>query len=255
MHIPRHNPLRLPLILILLIGLSINGCGNSEFAKVLIEEEADPLLVTIIDEWRFPTQRPEAEILADRILRHETEGFYFDIPRHNQLVGEIERVLSLIRAAYPPMSEIHVRQDTIPGMLEIYPEPDFYEILKEMIEDKQGQIRFETGNPEFDALNAKLGVQEVQLGDSISKNFLFYFDRRLNLRVAREAYSMVKGVRRVSGDILVGDSADIQAFKQGETWSVIFRNAWGDCPSGCIYEEFFHFIVTGTDVELILVQA
>ena len=52
----------------------------------------------------------------------------------------------------------------IPGKLVIYPEWDFYEMLKELLQDKQGQIRFETGNADFDALNATLGVQAVQIG-------------------------------------------------------------------------------------------
>ena len=239
--------LTLLVVCFVLMGV---GCGDSEEAEVLIEEEVEPLLVTITDELPFSTKRPDAEILADKILRHETtEDLYFDRLRRNQLVGEIERVLSLIRAAYPPMNEIHASEDVIPGMLVIYPEPDLYEIVKEMIEDKQGQIRFETGYTEFDALNAKLGVQEVKLGDSISKNFLFYFDRHLNLRVAREAYSMVEGVRRVGVDHPVSISTDISAFKHGETWQVSFWHGWGDCPSGCLYEESFRFNVTGTDVE------
>ena len=81
----------------------------------------------------------------------------------------------------------------------IYLEPDFYEILKEMIEDKQGLFRFETGNAEFDALNAKLKVQAVQYGGSLLKGPPPLFRHTcLNLRVASEAYSMVEGIRRVS---------------------------------------------------------
>ena len=250
MHTSRHNPLRLQLIfiLILLIGFSINVCGDSEDAEVLIEEEAEPLVVTILDGWPSPTKRPDAEILADKILQRETEDFYFDIPQRNQLVGEIERVLSLIRAAYPLMNEIHAEEKSEPGMLWIHLERDFYEILKEMLQDKQGQIRFETGNAEFDALNAKLGVQEVRWD---SWGLSLYFDRRLNFRVAIEAYSMVEGVREVWRNPPVEVSADINAFKQGETWYVIFRNGWGDCAAGCLYEESFCFTVTGTDVESI----
>jgi hypothetical protein len=62
---------------------------------------------------------------------------------------------------------------------------------------------------------------------------------------------MVEGVRRVSTNNPVGISTDIKAFKQGETWYVIFWNGWGDCPSGCIYHELFCFTVRGTDVESI----
>ena len=253
MHTSRHNTLclRLIFIFILLIGFSINACGDSEAAEVLIEEEAEPLVVTIIDEWTFPPKRPDAEILADKILQRETEDFYFDIPQRNQLVGEIERVLSLIRAAYPLMGEIHAEEKSEPGMLWIHLERDFYEILKEMLQDKEGQIRFETGNAEFDALNAKLRVQKVRWEGDALKSVFLYFDRHLNFRVAIEAYSKVEGVREVWRHPPVEVSANIKAFKQGETWYVIFWNGWGDCATGCLYRESFCFTVSGTAVAMI----
>ena len=245
MDTPRHNTPRLPLIFIfiLLIGLNINGYGDAE-----------PLVVTILDSWSDAPPVParsDAEILADIILARKTADFYFDLPQRNRLIGEIEGVLSLIRAAYPPMGEIHAGEGYEPGMLTIYPERDLYEILKGLLQDKQGQIRFETGNADFDALNAKLGVQKVRWRGDALKSFSFYFDRHLNLGTAIEAYSKVEGVRDVWGNPPVGDGDDIQAFKQGEAWYVIFKHGWGDCLSGCIYEEFFCFTVTGTVVERI----
>ena len=39
--------------------------------------------------------------------------------------------------------------------------------------------------------------------------------------------------------------------KSAERWYVLARRAWGDCPSGCINDEFFFFIVNGVDVERI----
>ena len=254
MHTPRHDTLcvRLIFILILLIGLSINVCGDSEEdAEVLIDEAAEPPVVTILDNAPPVPDRSDAEILADRILQLETDDFYFDIAQRNQLINEIEGVLSLIRAAYPLMNAIDAKEGAMLGTLVIYPERDFYEILKELLQDKQGQIRFETGNAEFDVLNAKLGVQQVILGGDTFKNVFLYFDPRLNLRVASEAYSMVEGVREVRGSPFLSSSNGIQAFKQGETWYVIFWYGWGDCPAGCIYRESLCFTVTGTDVESI----
>ena len=242
--------LRLIFILILLIGLSINGCGDSEDDEDRIDEAAEPPVVRIIDEWPFSARRPAAEILADDILERGTEAFYFDIAQRNQLIGEIERGLSLIRAAYPPMNEIYAKERFVPGAIIVYPEPDFYETLKELLHDKQERIRFETGYAEFDALNAKLGVQKVLLGRGLVVTL--FFDKRLNLRVASEAYSMVKGVRRAkAGGGPLGISTNIRASKQGETWYFIFHNGWGDCPAGCVYYERFCFTVRGTAVEMI----
>ena len=248
MHTSRDDTLRLRLIFIfiLLMGFSINGCGDSED-----DEEADPLLVTTIDGRGPYTERSDAEILADRILQLETDDFYFDIPQRRQLINEIEGVLSLIRAAYPSMNAIDAIERALPGELVIYPEPDFYEIVENIIQDKQGPFRFETGNTEFDSLNAKLEVQVVKLGPARSSSLVFLFDERLNLRVASEAYSMVEGVEYAYSNGPLGRSTDIKAFKQGETWYVIFWHGWGDCPAGCIYRETICFTVRGTDVESI----
>ena len=250
---PNHT-LPLPLIFILLIGFGISGCGDSEDDEGRIDEAAEPPVVRIIDSWEalpYLPKRPDAEILADDILERETEAFYFDIAQRNQLIGEIEGGLSLIRAAYPPMNAIYADERFVPGAIIVYPEPDFYETLKELLQDKQGQIRFETGYAEFDALNAKLGVQKVLLGYGSLRAVILFFDERLNLRVASEAYSMVKGVRRAEAEVNVGESIDIKAFKQGSTWYFIFRHGWGDCPAGCVYYEHFCFTVRGTAVERI----
>ena len=172
--------------------------------KVELMKRRNPLLLesSTVGK-RCPTQprRPDAEILADDILKRETEAFYFDIAQRNQLIGEIERGLSLIRAAYPPMNAIYAEERFVPGAIIVYPEPDFYETLKELLHDKQGRIRFETGYAEFDALNAKLGVQKVLLGYGSLRAVTLFFDKRLNLRVASEAYSMVKGVRRAKAEV------------------------------------------------------
>lgn len=252
----QHNttPLTLFTMFFLLIGLCISGCGDSENDEVLIEEEAEPLVVTIIDKWSDDPpvpERSEAEILADTILQRETEDFFYDILRRNQLIGEIERLLSAIRAAHPLMNEIHAAEHDIPGELWIFLAPDFYEIVENMIQDKQGLFRFETGNADFDALNAKLGVQRVKLGPARTSSFIFFFDKHLNLKVASEAYSMVEGVSSVSILHHFGLSTNIRASKQGETWYFIFRNGWGDCPAGCVHQELFCFTVRGTDVEMI----
>ena len=50
---------------------------------------------------------------------------------------------------------------------------------------------------------------------------------------------------------ILGDGPDIDAVKSKGRWYVVARRAWGDCPSGCINEEFFFFIVNGADVERI----
>lgn len=49
----------------------------------------------------------------------------------------------------------------------------------------------------------------------------------------------------------LGDGPDIDAVKSQGTWHVAVRRAWGDCPSGCIFQEIFFFTVKGSEVERI----
>ena len=133
----------------------------------------------------------------------------------------------------------------MPGTLKVYLQKDFYETVEDMIRYKDGQFRFETGYAEFDALNAKLGVQRIRLDSSSSRSLIFYFGPSVNLQVASETYSRVEGVWRAYREETIRQSADIKAFKQGQTWYVIFRSAWGDCHAGCSRQELFCFTVTG----------
>ena len=98
-----------------------------------------------------------------------------------------------------------------------------------MLQDKQGQIRFETGNAEFDALNAKLGVQAVRWTET-SWGLSLYFDPRLNLRVASEAYSMVEGVREVSDNLSFVNVPDIKRSSRGRRGMLSFGTAGAIVP-------------------------
>ena len=246
----QHTTTCLTLLAVCFVLMGV-GCGDSDDDEVPANEEPQPAVVTIIGGWPDQVKRPDAEILADKILYRETEDLFFDNPQRNQLISEIRQVLSAIRAAYPLMNAIRAKEDLLPGVLAVYLEEDFYEIVEDMIRYKDGQFRFETGYAEFDALNAKLGVQRIRLDSSSSRRLIFYFGPSVNLQVASEAYSMVRGVWRAYRESAVEKSADIKAFKQGQTWYVIFRSAWDDCYAGCRRQELFCFTVTGAEVEMI----
>ena len=50
--------------------------------------------------------------------------------------------------------------------------------------------------------------------------------------------------RAEESDAALGDGPDIEAAKADGRWHVVFRRAWGDCPSGCIDQELSFFTVT-----------
>jgi hypothetical protein len=220
--------------LIVLTGFSMGGCSNSDDDDdvVTIDEPAAPLVVKT--SCSYPI-RSDATYLADRMLYDESDDLLFDTDQRKARIREIKRLLSLIRAAYPAMTDIRARQDINPDRLVIRLEPQLYEKVKNLIKDQEGEVTFETGDADFDALNAKLGLRGVKWGSSsvLTRGFLFCFDDRLNVPAAGKAYSMLEGVRRTGFDHPVGDSPDIAASKVEKTWYFIFRDAWGDCPAGC----------------------
>ena len=100
-----------------------------------------------------------------------------------------------------------------------------------------------TGHTVFDALNRGLGLQAVQpfpAHDSV----VLYLNERANIAAAMWAYRAIDGVAYAEPDAALGDGPDIEAAKADGRWHVVFRRAWGDCPSGCIDQELSFFTVT-----------
>ena len=236
----------LTLALAALTGFCVGGCGDADEEKAPIDEGRAPLVVMVVRS-RL-TDRPDGAILADRILADETEGFFFDADRREALIAEIERALSAIRDAHPAMADIHAAEHFAPGSVWLTLEPELYDVVANLVKDREGPVRFETGALDFDALNAKLGLKEVDLGSAFSRHAIFYFDEGLNIKPASEAYSMLEGVRRAQPDIIPYNGPDIATLKAGETWHVVFRSAWRDCEAGCVHAEHFFFTATGPEV-------
>ena len=49
--------------------------------------------------------------------------------------------------------------------------------------------------------------------------------------------------------IALGDGSDIEAAWVDSAWYLVFREAWGDCPSGCLYWALHYFIECEGEVE------
>ena len=77
---------------------------------------------------------------------------------------------------------------------------------------------------------------------------IFYFSEYLNVPAAAEAYEMVEGVEYAESNAYLGDGSDIDVASSQGRWYVVARRASGDCPSGCISQDLFFFIVDGATV-------
>ena len=61
----------------------------------------------------------------------------------------------------------------------------------------------------------------------------------------------MNGVVHVAPNHYLGDVSDIETARAGDAWHVVFRKAWGDCPSGCMFRVLTFFTVADGRVERI----
>jgi len=98
----------------------------------------------------------------------------------------------------------------------------------------------------WDELNQEYQVVDIDTGliDFIGLVVLTFNGRLHPWRLA-ELYEKLPGVRYASPNFIYGDRPNVYARETGGGLSYLFRNGWGDCPAGCIYNEYWYFIFAG----------
>ena len=229
--------------------LVLNGCSGSTDSGVP-GDDAAAIVILRPDSWE-PPMPTEAAILADRLLRRKDGSLLLDAAERSGLATQIAPVLADIREACPVLvdEEVTVQKSYALGELLLGLEPQLYEAVASLLDEQTGPVTLQTGYAEFDSLNEKLELSVVVDHYPSFRAATFYFNEYLNVPAAAAAYETVEGIEYAESNAYVGDGSDIDAVKSEERWYVVARRAWGDCPSGCINEELFFFIVEGAVVE------
>lgn len=69
-----------------------------------------------------------------------------------------------------------------------------------------------------------------------------YFKGRLHPRRLAGLYADLPGVSYTELNGRIGDSPNIYPRQTEDGITYLFRDAWGDCASGCIYSEYWYFV-------------
>jgi len=186
-------------------------------------------------------KRSDAAILADRIVRRDSGQLLIDLSARDELERELADALMLVRAAHPDVAGTHAREQYRPAMLILGLEPPLLQRVQGMFNPAGEVATLRTGAPELDALNARLGLRGARSMGSLG--VIYCFGPELNVVTAAAAYSRLSGVSYAEPDTLLGDGPDLEAAQIDGDWYLAFRNAWGDCPSGCINEQFSFFVI------------
>lgn len=194
-----------------------------------------------------PERPSDGDIIANTLLIPLSTEPLLDSHEHDALAREIDGALALIRNQYPEMNDIHARRVHLTDpMVDVSPE--LMEIIRAIVADGESEVAFITGNADFDLLNARLGLRGVYLF-RVSDGLILCLSDYLNAPAAVDAYRAIEGVLDAHPNFPVGDGPSIAAFNVGETWYVLFRDAWGDCPAGCTEGAFYYFAVTDGHVK------
>lgn len=192
----------------------------------------------------------EAQFLADRILRREGGELMLDDERQYALRHEVKQALSLIRRAYQAMANVRVREEYRPGRIILGLEGELRDTVVGTWNDETALDLPPTGHAAFDALNARLGLRAVEVLRAGGFAFL-NVDERVDVVEAAFAYFTINGVDYARPEWMVGGSPDIDAAEVRDIWHFVFRDAWGDCPAGCIHSELSFFTVADGEVQRI----
>jgi hypothetical protein len=94
---------------------------------------------------------------------------------------------------------------------------------------------------EWDELNNKYNVTEIETQLLTKYHYvILHFNYSYNPRVLSKLYEDLSGVI-FANPSSNGGYHNIYPKKVGDDISYLFFAGWGDCPSGCIYEEYWYF--------------
>lgn len=185
---------------------------------------------------------PESLVLLRHVLPRSNDPDVRRKPDRAALIASLDRVLARIRTAWPDMAVVTARPLWQPGRLILHSDPSLGgRILRGL--GKRGTLApFCTGHAGFDALSRVVGLRAVATFSHLPDMFVMDFDSDLDVPSVAARYESLDGMITASPDAPTGDSPGIQVSRLNGEWFLVFREAWGDCPSGCMYSEFHFFV-------------
>jgi hypothetical protein len=155
----------------------------------------------------------------------------------------LDTLRSLYNDSIPELQQIYFRPCWVPG-----------EVTGLLTESAPAEMRAGTYT-EMDSLNAALRLVETDTTSFSFRPEVIYFDLtfegRLHPDLVAEMYEDLPSVEYASAGGCFGDASQYYPWLIEGGVSYLFEKAWGDCPSGCIYSEFWYFRVIDDNVEYV----
>ncbi len=138
-------------------------------------------------------------------------------------------------------------QDSIPIVSMEFTGPWIYSELNVGVTDGALDSIIEGTYHHWDEFNTQFGFE--QFTEYYPGFIKLEFTDIKNPVIMKPSYIGLPGFESVYPHLLDNDRPMLLMYQDGNQMVYFFRNAWGDCPSGCIYEEFNIFTVTDNIIE------
>lgn len=158
------------------------------------------------------------------------------------LIVSLDGILARIRMAWPDMAAVTARPLWQPGRLILHLDPSLGDRVLRALGERGALAPFCTGHTGFDALNRAVGLRAMTTFPHLPDMFVIDFDSDLDVPGVAAQYEALDRMIVALPDAPTGDSPGIQVLRSNGEWFLVFREAWGDCPSGCMHSELHFFI-------------
>jgi hypothetical protein len=200
-----------------------------------------PLIINCSKSTKIPICNDDTETPVDFSPRENEEAELValclsgEIVAPDNLYEQVLHDLATIRATFGDSLEavkgIKFRRPWQPGELGI----GFDDTTAQQILDEEYHA--------WDTLNEtyELTGMDTRHLTGIRAVFLTFRGRLHAWRLA-ELYSQLPGVETTGPNYIIGDGSSVYARQALDGMTYLFRHGWGDCPNGCLNNEYWYFI-------------
>jgi len=150
-----------------------------------------------------------------------------------QIASNLSGIRSMLGDQYPALEKIEFTPPWIGGRVLVSFHSDWVQLVRDRT------------YADWDHLNLKFGVSEVDTTLLRFGTVVLKSDQLLNPLRMVDAYIQLPGVASVEPSGRIGDGSNIYIRDSGDSLTYLFREAWGDCPAGCIYSKFLYISLSG----------
>lgn len=157
------------------------------------------------------------------------------------LARRVQKALARIRAAHPAVARLHARGHDLRSVFVVLAKGT--RISAKLLKKNR------TGQRKLDRLNARFKVKSIAhlvppTPGRASREppvLVVRFQQPMDVPYLVKHYKRVPPVTSASVNSFVGDGHDIAMEMAPRQWRFRFKKGSGDCPSGCIRNEYFYF--------------